>query len=155
DLPMSLLDRFAGKSVTGGLFSTTLHLSGTPNAPQGAGAIQLLRAWALGPFLGDPQPAGEPRAIRGIPGVRVKGTAVAGRVAITGVIGTAAPSPVELQLSGRRIEIDPFVDLAAMVGSPDPIEAWGTGTVTLKTELAPAGGKPAELDTWIELSELQ
>ncbi|HEV7559767.1 MAG TPA: translocation/assembly module TamB domain-containing protein, partial [Kofleriaceae bacterium] len=155
DLPMQLLNRFASKDVSGGLFSTTLHLSGTPNAPQANGVFQFLRIWALNAFLGDPQLAVEPGTVRGIPGVRVKGTAMAGRVAITGSIGTAPPYPVELQLTGRRIEIDPFVDLTTMLGSPDPVQAWVTGTVTLQTELQPADGKPVVADAWIELSELQ
>ena len=36
-------------------------------------------------------------------------------------VGTVAPYPVELQLSGRRVEIDTFVDLQKMLGVDDPV----------------------------------
>ncbi|HET7506692.1 MAG TPA: translocation/assembly module TamB domain-containing protein [Kofleriaceae bacterium] len=158
DLPLAVIDQLRGKPAAhavGGLASLKLHVQGSPTAPQAAGAIQILRGWLAGGFLGDAQIAVEPAVVRGVPGLALKGSALAGRLAITGSLGTAAPYPVELSISGRRIEIDPFLDLAGMLKLPDPMQAWASGTVTLRTELAPARPDPATAwDAWLELTEL-
>ncbi|HEX2687231.1 MAG TPA: translocation/assembly module TamB domain-containing protein [Kofleriaceae bacterium] len=155
DLPLALIDRLRGKPdahSVGGLASITLHLQGAPASPQASGAIQILRSWLAEGFLGDAQIAIEPAVVRGVPGLAFHGTALAGRLAITGSLGTAAPYPVELSLHGRRIEIDPFVDLQQLLNQPDPIQVWASGTITLRTELAPV--LPIEPDVWVELTEL-
>jgi hypothetical protein len=155
DLPLALIDQLRGKpdaDAVGGLASITLRLQGTPASPQASGAIQILRSWLAGGFLGDVRLTFEPTVVRGIPGLSFHGTALAGRLAISGSLGTAGPYPVELTISGRRIEVDPFLDLQALLGQPDPIQAWASGTVTLRTELAPS--KPIEPEIWIELTEL-
>jgi hypothetical protein len=152
------IDQLRGKpsaQAVGGLLSLTAHLQGSPAAPQATGAIQILRSWLARGFLGDAQIAIEPTVVRGVPGLELKGSALAGRLSITGALGTAAPYPVELSITGRRIEVDPFIDLRTLVNQPDPIQAWATGTVTLRTELAPVGPvEPAAWDAWIELTEL-
>jgi hypothetical protein len=158
DLPLALIDQLRGKpsaGAVGGLLSLTAHLQGTPAAPQATGAIQILRSWLASGFLGDAQIAIEPTVIRGVPGLELKGSALAGRLSIKGSLGTAAPFPVELSISGRRIEVDPFLDLRTLLKQPDPIQAWASGTVTLRTELAPARpAGPAAWDAWLELTEL-
>ncbi|HEU4732429.1 MAG TPA: translocation/assembly module TamB domain-containing protein [Kofleriaceae bacterium] len=158
DLPLAVIDQLRGQPsahTVGGVASVKLHLQGSPAAPQAAGAIQILRGWLASGFLGDAQIAVEPAVVRGVPGLALKGSALAGRLAITGSLGTAAPYPVELSIRGRRIEIDPFLDLAGLLKLPDPVQAWASGTITLRTELAPARPDPATAwDAWVELTEL-
>jgi hypothetical protein len=155
DLPLALIDQLRGKPdarAVGGLASITLHLAGAPAAPQAVGAVQILRSWLANGFLGDAQVALEPTVVSGVSGLAFHGSALAGRLSITGSLGTAAPYPIELAISGRRIEVDRFLDLQALLKQPDPIQAWASGTITLRTELAPA--KPIEPEVWIELTEL-
>ncbi|HEU0034083.1 MAG TPA: translocation/assembly module TamB domain-containing protein [Kofleriaceae bacterium] len=154
DVPVSLLDQLLGNKTqrAGGLASVTLHLQGSPDAPQATGAIQLLRAWVEGSFIGDAQLAVEPATIGKQPAIAFKGTALAGRLGLSGTVGTAAPYPVELVINGRRLELDVLMDLQKRLGLPLPVQAWMTGTVTVRTELAPV--KPVEPEAWIELSEL-
>ena len=157
DLPLALIDQLRGKpgaGMIGGLASITMHLQGLPGAPQATrnSSIQLLRAWLANGFLGDAQLAIEPTAINGVPGIKFAGAALAGRLAIAGSLGTAAPYPLELAVTGRRIEVDPYLDLRALLKQTDPVQAWASGTITLRTELAP--GRPVEPEVWIELTEL-
>ena len=153
DLPLAALSPFVGTGVTGGVASVTLHLQGSIAAPQAIGAVDVLRAWVKDSFIGDAQLAIEPAALGSSAGLAIHGTALAGRLRITGTLGTAAPYPVELAVSGRRIELDAFKDLQAILGLPEPAQAWVSGTVTVKTELAPR--KPIAPEAWIELSELE
>lgn len=155
DLPLALIDQLRGKPGArsiGGLASITLHLQGLPGAPQAIGAVQLLRAWLASGFLGDAQLAVEPTVVDGVPGVKFAGSALAGRLSIAGSLGTAAPYPLRLAITGRRIEVDPYLDLQALLKQADPVQAWASGTITLHTELAPA--RPSEPEVWIELTEL-
>jgi hypothetical protein len=155
NLPLTLIDQLRGHlgaPTVGGIASTTLRLAGTAAAPQASGKLQLLRSWLAGGFLGDPELVFEPATVRGVPGVAFHGSALAGRLTISGSLGTAAPFPIELVISGHRVEIDPFIDLQALVKLPDPIQAWASGTITVRSELAPAGA--AEPQVWIELTEL-
>ncbi len=153
DLPMAVLDQFVGKSIVGGLANVTLHLGGTPTQPLATGAVQILRAWTAGAFLGDTQIAVEPATVRGQASLAFHGTALAGRLAITGTLGTTAPYPVEIAITGHRIEVDPFVDLTALLKLGDPVQAWVSGTVTVRAELEPVGIPHPEM--WIELSEVR
>ena len=154
DVPVGILDQLLGSrsNQVGGMASMTLHLSGPPDSPQADGAIQLLRSWVAGSFLGDAQLAVEPAMIGKVPGIAIKGTALAGRLQLSGTIGTKAPFPVELAISGRRIELDVLMDLQKRLNLPLPVQAWVSGTITVRTELAPA--KPVEPEAWIELTEL-
>jgi len=155
DLPLALIDQLRGQPgahKVGGLASITMHLQGPPAAPQAIGAIQILRSWLAGGFIGDAQIAVEPTVVRGVPGLKLHGSALAGRLKITGSIGTAAPYPVELAISGTRIEVDPFLDLRTLLKIDDAVQAWASGTITVRAELAP--GKPIEPEAWIELTEL-
>ncbi|HEX3764232.1 MAG TPA: translocation/assembly module TamB domain-containing protein [Kofleriaceae bacterium] len=157
NLPLSLIDELRGQPAAhsvGGLASLTLHLQGLPppGAPQAHGAVHLLRAWLANGFLGDAQLDVKPTTVAGVAGVEFTGSALAGRLTITGSLGTAAPYPLELAIHGQRVEVDPFLDLQAVLHLPDPVQAWASGTVTLRTELAPA--RPVEPVVWIELTEL-
>lgn len=157
DLPLELLDQFLGKTPAGGLASAKLHLSGTPEAPEARGTFTLLRSWVADAFLGDAQLVVEPAPIEygaglAMAGLAIRGSALAGRLQISGKIGTAAPFPVELSITGHRIELDVLLDLQKRFGLPAPVQAWASGTVTVRTELAPA--KPVEPEAWIELSEV-
>jgi hypothetical protein len=158
DLPLAIIDELRdvplGKQQdVGGLANLTLHLTGTPAAPQATGALQLLRAWFGGAFLGDAQIALEPGASGKVPGLAFHGQALAGRLSIEGTIGTQAPYPVEIAITGHRIELDPFVDLSAKLGFGDAVQAWASGTLTMKTELMPE--KPIEPEAFVELTELE
>ncbi|MBA3396632.1 MAG: translocation/assembly module TamB domain-containing protein [Deltaproteobacteria bacterium] len=154
DLPLAILQQFAGSDMAGGLASATLHLAGSPLAPQANGALQLLRAWAAHAFFGDAQLAVEPATIgTNKPAIAIRGTLLAGRLRIDAVVGTAAPYPVELAISGRRIELDVLLGLQQRLGLPEPLQAWVTGTITVKTELAPV--TPIEPEAWIELTEMR
>ncbi|MBS1119265.1 MAG: hypothetical protein H6Q90_1493 [Deltaproteobacteria bacterium] len=158
DVPVGILDQLLGPqqllgpNQAGGVASVTLHLQGSPDAPQADGAVQLLRAWVAGSFLGDAQLAVHPTMIGKMPGLEIKGSALAGRLQLAGKIGTQAPFPVELAISGKRIEADVLVDLQKRLKLPVPVQAWMSGTVTVRTELRPA--KPVEPEAWIELTEL-
>ncbi|MGN6110843.1 MAG: hypothetical protein ACTHU0_37420, partial [Kofleriaceae bacterium] len=156
DVPLGLLEKFLGAQVAGGLASMRLHLGGTPSSPQPSGTLTLLRSWVAGSFLGDAQLTVDPttigRAGNEMPGLAIAGSALAGRLRITGTVGTAAPFPVELAISGRRIELDVLLGLTQRLGLPEPVQAWASGTVTVKTELAPL--RPVEPEAWVELSEL-
>jgi hypothetical protein len=157
DLPLALIDQLRGQPQArsaGGLASVAMHLSGSPAAPQATGAIYLLRSWLATGFIGDAKIDFEPTTVRGIPGLAFRGPALAGRLTIAGSIGTAAPYPVELTVSARRVEVDPFIDLRSLVGQDDPIQAWVSGTITLHTELMPANQAVAPWEAWIELTEL-
>lgn len=155
DIPLTVLEPIIGKDKLGGMASATLHLSGSPEAPQATGAIELLRGFAMGAFLGDTQLAVEPATTEnGQPGVSVKGSALAGRLAIAATLGTALPYALDAKVTVHRLEVDPFVDLAKVTGLDDPLTAWASGTIALKTELAPKSGKAAP-DAWVELTELE
>jgi len=153
DLPLAILEQFVGKQAAGGLASATLHLQGTPGSPQGDGFVNLLRTWAGGTFFGDAQLRVEPATLADKPAIALRGTALAGRLRIDAVVGTAAPFPVEVKLSGRRIELDVLLALQQRFKLSEPVQAWVTGTVTVKTELAPV--RPIEPEAWIELTELR
>jgi hypothetical protein len=155
DLPLALIDQLRSKSSArsaGGRASIKVRLEGSPLAPQATGAIHLLRTWLGNGYLGDARLAIEPVMVRGVQGLKFSGSALAGRLAISGQLGTAPPFPVELSISGRRVEIDPFVDLRALLKQEDPVQAWASGTITVRTELAPA--RPVEPEAWVELTEL-
>ncbi|HET9626383.1 MAG TPA: translocation/assembly module TamB domain-containing protein [Kofleriaceae bacterium] len=154
DLPLALIDELRGKpgaNAVGGLASLTAQIAGTASAPQVQGTLQILRAWLASGFLGDAQITVLPTTVRGVPGLALAGSALAGRLAISGSIGTAPPFPVEVTLSGQRIEVDPFLDLKA--GS-DPLQIWASGSVTVRAELGGTSLKQADPEAWIELSEL-
>jgi hypothetical protein len=149
------IDRLRGKPAArnvGGVANVTLHLQGRPVAPQADGTIEILRSWLATGFLGDVAIDVDPTVVRGVPGLQFRGKALAGRLELKGSLGTAAPYPVELEIKGHRIEVDPFVDLRALIGVNDPVQAWASGTVTLRTELA--SSRPAAPEAWIELTEL-
>jgi len=132
---------------------TTLHLSGSPKAPQASGHVTLLRTWIERAFIGDSQLRVEPVTLAsGRPGVKLVGRALADRLAIEGTLGTTAPFPVELKLTAHRLEVDVAKDLNALVGFPEPLQAWVSGTVTVKTELLPV--RPVEPEAWVELTEV-
>ncbi|MGE0551257.1 MAG: hypothetical protein AB7R00_29635, partial [Kofleriaceae bacterium] len=153
DLPMAVLDQLLGKKVVGGSTHLALHLSGTTLAPQAAGNIDMLRAWVYDAFLGDSQITIEPATLPGgKPGIAFRGSALSDRIKIAGTLGTTAPYPVEIAVTGRRVELDVLKDLKAYLPLTDPLQAWVSGTVTYKTQLDPE--KPVEPEIWVELSEL-
>ena len=153
DLPLAILEQFLNKRIIGGDARMTLHLSGTPLAPQADGHITLLRTWLMNAFIGDSQLRVEPTTLPGgKPGIRIDGSMLAERLQIHGTLGTTAPFPVEVAITGRRIELDAVADLTKLLGSPEPLQGWVTGTITVKTELFPT--KPVEPEAWVEISEL-
>jgi TamB, inner membrane protein subunit of TAM complex len=156
DLPLSILAKLTPKfdpKMAGGSLSTTLHLQGTRAAPQADGVVLLLRSWFQERFIGDAQFAIAPTTVASKPGVMLRGTTLAGRLGVVASLGTSGPYPAELSLTGRRIEVDTFLDLQKRLGIADPVQAWASGTVTVKTELAPP--KPIEPEAWLELTEMR
>lgn len=153
DLPLAIVDQFVGKRIIGGDSRMTLHLGGTPTAPVAEGQLTLLRMWLANVFVGDAQLRVLPITLPGNkPGVTLSGRAMADRLVIEGTMGTTAPYPVELSISGRRVEIDAAMDLTKLLGMPEPVQAWVSGKITVKTELLPV--KPVEPEAWIELDEV-
>jgi translocation and assembly module TamB len=148
DVPIGAL----GIPNAGGLLSATLHLSGTPSAPQAQGQIDLLRSWAFGAYIGDMHPGIEPVMIGTHPGIRLSGDALAGQLGISATIGTQAPYPVDIALTGRRVELDQFVDLQSKLHLAEPVQTWASGTVTVHTELANKAARP---EAWVEITELE
>ncbi|MEO8840903.1 MAG: translocation/assembly module TamB domain-containing protein [Kofleriaceae bacterium] len=155
DVPLTVIDQFVGKGVLGGLFSATLHLQGTGNAPQAEGTLWLIRSWLKHAFVGDGQMQITPIMVGKMPSLFVRGTLLVGQVTISGTVGTVAPYPVDLSLTARRVEADPFIDLGKLLGLPTPVQAWASGTITVRTELAPLHGKKAAPEAWVELTELE
>ncbi|MBL0213229.1 MAG: translocation/assembly module TamB domain-containing protein [Myxococcales bacterium] len=153
DLPLAILEQFLHKRILGGDARMTLHLAGTPTAPQADGHITLLRTWLMNAFVGDSQLRVEPTTLAGgKPGIRIDGAMLADRLQIHGTLGTTAPFPVEIAVTGRRIELDAVTDLTKLLGMPEQVQGWVSGTITVKTELFPA--KPVEPEAWVELSEV-
>lgn len=158
DVPMAVLAPFVGNGKIGGLFSASLDLSGQLQpmlAPQASGAIELLRSWVANAFTGDVQLRVDPVRVGNLRGVLVRGEAMSGRLELSATIGTEAPYPVDVAITGRRVEIDQFVDLGKRLPFGEPVQAWASGTVTLHTELAPRSGKPAAPEAWVEITELE
>lgn len=155
DVPLTVIDQFVGHGLLGGLFSATLHLQGSSTAPQAEGTLWLIRSWIKQAFVGDSQFQITPIMVGKMPSLFVRGTILAGQLAISGTLGTAAPYPVDIALTARRVEVDPFVDFVKILKLPVPVQVWASGTVTVHTELAPLGGKPARPEAWVELTELE
>lgn len=155
DIPLTVIEQFVGQGVLGGLFSATLHLQGSSTAPQAEGTLWLIRSWIKNAFVGDSQIQITPITVGKMPSLFVRGTMLAGQLAITGTFGTTAPYPVDIALTARRVEIDPFLDFVKILKLPMPVQAWASGTVTVHTELAPLNGKPAQPEAWVELTELE
>lgn len=141
-------------NALGGLFSTTLHLQGSGTAPQAEGTLWLIRSWVKNALVGDSQLQVDPIRVGTMPSLFIRGTMLGGELSISATIGTAPPYPIDLSLTGRRIEIDRFVDLSRQLGIGSPVQAWASGTVSVHTELAPKSGKPAPSEAWIELTEV-
>ncbi|MGE5182143.1 MAG: hypothetical protein ACM31C_08775, partial [Acidobacteriota bacterium] len=142
DIPMAVLEPFVGPSTIGGMFSTSLHLSGQLSAqkiaPQATGTIDLLRAWVGNGFIGDTQLQVAPASSGGgAPALQITGSLLSGALGINAIVGTSAPYPVDVVVSGRRIEVDQFMDLGKKLGVSEPVQAWASGSLRLHTELAP------------------
>lgn len=150
DIPSQAIAALLGRQLAlGGDISTELRVGGTIDAPRASGAVALVRGWIGQTFVGDVDVAvvDDPTT----PGaVRLAGSAMGGQLAVDATVGLTAPYPIDVALRGRRIEVDPIVDLQALVGAPFPIRAWATGRITLHAE---AGSKAAPI-VWVELEEL-
>lgn len=151
-LPLAFLDRFSTPGSFGGTIGAQLSFGGTVDEPTISGPIELLRGWAKGAFFGDSKlqinPVGN--------NLEVTGTALGGQVTLRATVGTRAPYPIDLVLTGRRIEIDALLG-DMMPKLPYPLRIWATGEVRLRADGAPplVGGKPRESEVWVELSELR
>lgn len=156
DIPLAVLEPLLGRGTAGGLVSATLHLGGSPLAPsvEVGSTINLTRAWLGGAYVGDSQLGVIPTTYGNVDAVRIYGSLMAGQLGLDAIIGTAGSFPVDLALSGRRVEIGPFYDITSKLGLPEELQAWATGTVTVRTDLRPPSGK-REPEAWIELTELQ
>jgi hypothetical protein len=162
DIPLSILDPVIGPGILGGLFSAALDLQGTlaPTlAPQADGTILVLRSWVKQAFVGDAQlrviRTVIPTATGKMPGIEIDGQLLSDRIQISASLGSQAPYPVDLRITGQRVEVDQFVDLAKKLGISEPLQAWVSGTVSVHGELQPKGGKPVAPEAWVELTELE
>jgi len=150
-----VLDPWVGAGTLGGLFSTVIQLRGTFDAPQAEGQIAWLRGWVKDAFVSDPLLDIKPTTLdSGMPGLIVTGRLLSGALGLTATLGTQPPYPVSVWLSGRRIEVDQFIDLSKKLGIGEPVQAWASGTVELHTELEPANGQ-AKPEAWVEITEMQ
>lgn len=156
DIPLSVLEPLLGKGVMGGLVSATLHLGGDPHAPsvEIGSTINLTRAWLGGAYVGDTQLGVIPTTYGDVDAVRVYGSMMTGQLGIDAIIGTAGSYPVDLALSGRRVELGVFVDISKKLGLSEELQTWATGTMTVRTELKPPSGKRAP-EAWVELTEVE
>ena len=155
-----------GKIPAGGTARIELDLGGTLAAPTAEGTMSTLRAWLFGAYLGDERfrvrfassddPRVEcdpdrPEPSRASGRLAVCGELEDGRVVVAAVLGTSGTFPVRAAIDLRRVEIDPFIDLGEALGTPTPVRAWASGTVTVETELM---REDAPLDVRLELPEL-
>lgn len=167
-LPIDSLAQLAGSDrlPAGGTASVSLDLAGTLGAPTADGTMSMLRTWLFGAYLGDERfevrvassddPAAECASDRPEPTTSTGLLALCGelrdgRIVVAAVLQTSGTMPVKARVDLRRIELDPFVDLQALLGAPAPVRAWTSGTITIDTELARAG---APLDVRVELPEI-
>jgi hypothetical protein len=157
DIPLALLEPFVGKGTMGGLVSATLHLGGNPRAPsvEIGSTINLTRAWLGGAYVGDTQLGVIPTTYRGVDAVRIYGSLMSGQLWLDAIVGTAGTFPVDLALTGRRLEVGPFIDITKKLGLSEELQVWSTGTLTVSSELKPNNGKPAASEAWLELSEVE
>lgn len=155
DIPLAVLDPFIGRGNLGGLVSATLHFGGDTKAPsvEIGSTINLTRAWIRDAYVGDAQLGIIPTTFNNADAVRIYGNVMAGQLGIDAILGTSKPFAVDLALSGRRVEVDTFIDLTKMLGVSEPVQAWASGTVTVRTELSPISGKKAAPEAWVELTE--
>ena len=156
DLPLAL-DPLIGKGTIGGLVSATINLAGDRNAPsvEPGSTLNLTRAWFSRAYIGDMQLGVIPTTYGKVQAVRIYGSAMASQLRIDAIIGTAKPYPVDVVFSGRRVEVDHFVDLNKILGLSQTVQAWASGAVTLRTELSPFKGKQAQPEAWVELREVE
>ena len=145
-MPLSAL--LGADARAGGDLTTHVFLGGTPRAPTADGVVGLVRGWLGEAFLGDADlhitPAG--------PGqIALSGTALQGRVALDATVATTAPYRAHISADLRRVDLDPFVDLAPYLGVADPVRLWASGRVTVDTDL---GSARPPIDAVIALSEL-
>jgi TamB, inner membrane protein subunit of TAM complex len=151
-LPLRILDRIAGPGTFGGTVGALLTIGGTAEAPTATGSIDLLRGWAKGAFFGDSRLTVTPVGRT----LEIAGSALGGRLVLKATVGTAAPFPIDVLITGRRIELDPL--LAGQLASlPYPVRGWASGEIRLRADLSPdlLAAKPREPEAWIELSELE
>jgi len=155
DLPLAVLQPVTGQHTIGGLVSATLHLGGDRDAPsvEIGSTINLTRSWIAGAYIGDMQLGVIPTTFNNVNAIRVYGNAMAGQLSIDGIVGTAAPYPVDVALRGRRLEVDHFVDLTSKLHFTEPLQAWATGTVTVHADLDKKSTKQPE--AWVELEEVE
>ena len=156
-VPMTILDAFVGKDTIGGALSASLQLSGELSAqkiaPTATGEVAWLRGFLGNAFTGDTQLQISPATSGNTRAVLIEGAAMSGALGISIQVGTEAPYPVDAVISGRRVEVDQFMDLSKKLGLSEPVQAWASGTVRLHTELAPKSGKAAP-QAWVELTEV-
>ena len=167
-LPLDAIATMAGKGQlpAGGQAALSIDLGGTLKAPSAEGTLGLLRTWVYGAFLGDqsfqirPASSDDPvaecaegphDAAAASGKFALCGTLQDGRVVIAAVLGTSGTMPIHARVDLRRVEVDPFIDIAAMIGAPLELRAWTSGTITVDTELARAD---APLSMQLELPEL-
>jgi autotransporter translocation and assembly factor TamB len=155
DLPLAVFQPVLGQNTLGGLVSATLHLGGDRDAPsvEIGSTINLTRSWIAGAYIGDMQLGVIPQTFNNVNAIRIYGTAMAGQLSIDGIVGTAAPYPVDVALRGRRLEVDHFVDLTQKLHFPETLQAWATGTVTVHADLDKKSTK--EPEAWVELEEVE
>ena len=158
DLPLAVIDQFAASDVRRRpVRDDARTCRGTPNAPQATGAIQILRSWVAERVPRRRAARRRAGTVRGSPRPRAQ----AARRSPAGSRSPArsaprAPYPVELSLTGRRIEIDPFVDLAAMLRQPGSGAGLGVGHGHAADRAAARSmASRSSPEAWIELSELQ
>ena len=80
-----------------------------------------------GAYIGDTQLGVIPTTYNNVGAVRIYGQAMAGQLNIDGIIGTAAPFPVDVAFAAAASRSSHFVDLNAKLGAPETLQAWAIG----------------------------
>jgi len=157
----------SGELPAGGSATVNVDLGGTLSAPTASGTIAMLRTWVFGAYLGDERfevrvaSSDDPRA-ECAPGrpppsktstgkLALCGSLKDGRIVVAAVLGTSGTFPLHAEIDLQRVEVDPFVDLGKLLGTPAPVRAWTSGTITVKTELM---RENPPLDVRVELPDL-
>ncbi len=170
-LPLDAIAELAGtgKLPAGGTAKLDINLAGTLQAPTANGDLDVFRSWLLDAYVGDqnfklraaatddpgiecgmganPEPT-KPTGPTGL--LALCGSLYDGRVVVGAVVATSGKFATRARVDLLRVEVDPFIDLAEMIGSDDPVRAWTSGTITATAELF--GTDPPDIQ--LELSEL-
>ncbi|MBP6628181.1 MAG: translocation/assembly module TamB domain-containing protein [Kofleriaceae bacterium] len=151
-VPIEALARSLGLApgTVDGVLSTVLHISGSRTKPTLDGRLTIERLTVLRQLLGTLELSIRPGTGAQRDRLVLRGSTLHDRLELEATIGTSAPYPVDLRLRGRLLELDPLIDLSALLGVDVPVRAWASGTVEVHAEL----GSDRPPVAWVTLDDL-